>query len=172
MNRVTAGIPSLSPQKRVGIEDRFASVARQNFLTKERDSKRKAAVAKDAGRDTTKKQDQEGIRLTGYTISQRLSKLNPSLRFEVANADPTRMGVYYFDHTKKQRFYIGGFFREVNSEFETAITDKDGECTSTVPGWRTLLRRLISKGFISEPMAYIVFGPPSRQSERWFRAIA
>lgn len=170
--RVTAGIPSLSPQKRGTIDHGIASRARQNSLQAEREGKKLAAAAKDAGRDTTNKKQQEGIQLHGFVISERLKKLNHSLWFETAKADNTRIGVYYFDPTKQQRFYIGGFFRELNPEFETAILDKDGECKRTIPGWRTLLRRLISKGFISEPRAYVVFGPPSRQSERWFRAIA
>lgn len=172
MNRVTAGLASLTPQKRAGIDNSFASRARNNSVLAEREKRRLAAIAPDAGRDTTSKKQQEGIQLHGYVISERLRKLNPSLTFETAIADNTRLGVYYMDHAKKTRRYIGGFFREMNPEFETAVLDEQGECQRTIPGWRSLLRRLISKGFITEPKAFAVFGPPSRDSERWFRAIA
>lgn len=139
-------------------------------LYAESEGKRLDAVKPDAGRDTTDKEAQRGIELESSRIIGRLRKLNPNLWFEQSNADATKMGIYYLDPLAEGgRRFLCGFETGISPEFSVRLVDENGNFKSEKRGWRTVLSKLIRKGFISEVGAFALFGPPSRDSEFWYR---
>ena len=171
--RVTQRCPGLSPRER-DIRD-FSGVWReyQDSLTNERLAKQAAALAPDAGRDTTDPEQQKGIPLEGWRIAARLRRLNPNLHFELANASPRRLGIYILDPLADQgKRFLCGMQTEINPEFEIKLKDATGECTGTQRGWRSVIAKLIRAKVISEAGAFKLFGPPSRDSENWFYAVS
>lgn len=120
-----------------------------------------------ASRQTNRERNQ-GIPLEGWRIAARLQKLNPNLFFEVANADARNLGIYYLDPLAEGgRRFICGMYCDTNPEIETDVLDDKGECIRTIRGWRTVLSKLIRAKFITEAGTFRLFGPPSRDSERW-----
>ena len=164
--RVTAGIPGLLPEKRERADEFWAKRDYQHRLFADAEGRKQAAAAPDAGRPTHVKEAQRGIPLEGWLISSRLRKLNPNLHFEVSNADHTKLGVY-IRQPMQDKVFLVGMELETNPEFETRVVDDKGACVRTLRGWRTVLAKLIRAKVITEPGAFKLFGPPSRDSENW-----
>lgn len=174
--RVTAGIPSLSSKKRHTITDKALLKIYQASLVSEYRHNEETALAKDGSIENTMDWEQVvGIPLTGARLITRLRKLNNSLWFEPSKADPTKTGVYILKNDLKggqEKEYLAGFETEWNPEFSLRVTDTEGKAKGHIPGWRKTLMRLIRAGLISEPSAFKLFGPPSRESENWARFTA
>lgn len=170
--RVTAGIPSLTSDKRQAVTNKHLHRIYQDELVAEyRTNDEAARKPTDNQRPMTVAEAQRGIPLTSGQIIKRLIKLNSNLHFEVSKADGTKMGVYRKDpDPAKEPHYIAGFEVEMNNEFTMVkeVLVFGGETMPMkVPGWRDVLMKLIRTGLITEAGAYAMFGPPNRDSERW-----
>lgn len=166
--RVTAGIPSLTSERRMAITDAYLKRAYQTSLVSEYQANDDAAnQPRDAARPMNNWDAQVGIPLRSHQIIKRLRKLNPSLWFELSRADHNKTGIYIPNPVDGSLQYIVGMETEVNPEFTVTINDDNGNFQRMIPGWRRVLMRLIRAGFISESGANALFGPPNRDSERW-----
>lgn len=166
--RVTAGIPGLSPLIRDSTDYFHRQRDTQDAAFKQKEDRRKQAIAPDGQRDSTNREVQEGIPLHSSVIIWRLKQLNSNLWFEVSNSDVDKMGIYYLDpEAEEGKRFIVGMEREWSPEFTTVLHDERGECNGIAAGWRRAIMRLIRTRFISESGAYKLFGPPSRDSEKW-----
>lgn len=169
---MTAGIPGLLPFQRDEADKFWMKRDYQHGLQADRESRKQQAVKQDNGRDVTDKEQQQGIPLKGWLIAARLFKMNRNLYFELSKADPSILGIYHLDPSADEgRRHICGMAVEDNPEFEVAVTDATGECVRTIRGWRTVLSKLVRGRFITEAKTFSMFGPPSRDSENWARAI-
>ena len=144
-------------------KERDKAVARtRNAFRQSEDNKKKAAA------DVT----EGGLPLHSDTIIRRLMRLNPNLWFEVAHADKNRYGIYLLDPgAEGHRQFICGMPRGMCREYSSMRQTETGEVTDVVPGWRTILARLVRKRLIPEPAAVLLFGTPSVTSKRWQRAV-
>lgn len=170
-NSVTAGISSLSPEKRYALTKRqLDRVYQESLVQIQTQNDNLANAPKDGARSMTDWQAQVGITLKAHQIERRLRKLNPSLWFQRSNSDPTKTGVYYRGKDGKLQF-ICGMESDINPEFTVTVNDDQGQFKKMIPGWRRVLMRLIRAKFITEPGANVQFGPPNRDSERWMRFV-
>lgn len=171
--RVTSGIPSLSPEKRHDITERQLLRVYQAGCQQEYRSNEEKALAPDGAiEDVTDYQQVVGIPLMGARIMGRLRKLNHNLYFERSNADPGKTGVYILRNDFKggqEKHFICGMETDLNPEFTVRVVGDDGSPKAIISGWRRMLMRLIRAGIISEPQSHALFGPPSRDSENWAR---
>ncbi len=165
--RVTQGIPSLSSERRYAITERQLKRLYQQALVDEYTANDQAANAPtDGARPMTDRAAQAGIPLQAHQIERRLRKLNPNLWFERSKADPQKTGIY-LRKPDGELMFIVGMEAEMNPEFTITVNDEQGNFKKMIPGWRRILMRLIRGKFVSETKAYIAFGPPNRDSERW-----
>ena len=176
--RMTAGIPSLLPGRRRKMDTvvRTRHVDSQNLRQQyERDF---ATTAPDGERPVTSLEAQLGKPLTSQQVIALLSRLNPSLHFEVSLADSTKMGIYRLSPEGKQ-FVCGmerGFMPEFSvrhaEEIEMPDPDLKGgkvkvrRITRETRGWRTVLARLIHSGIVRQVDAEQCF-PMGRDSRNW-----
>lgn len=171
--RVTAGIPGLSPEKRRDITEDGLMRAYQSALQQDyRSNEEKALESDGAIDDVTDYEQVVGIPLVGARIIGRLRKLNNNLYFERSNADPSKTGVYVLQNDFKggqEKVFLCGMETDINPEFSVRILDAEGKPKGIISGWRRVLMRLIRAGLISESRAHALFGPPSRDSENWAR---
>ena len=171
--KVTAGLPSLSPDKRRDLTEHQLRRAYQLACVAEfRENERKALAADGEIEDVSDWAQVVGIPLQGWRICARLKKLNHNLWFERSTADPTKLGVYMLKNDFKggqNREFLLGMQAEENPEFTLRVKNDDGTPKAIIPGWRRTLMRLIRKSIITESGAYAMFGPPSRGSENWAR---
>ena len=173
--RVTAGIPSLSSERRHQITDRGLMKAYQKALLQDYEGKRADALTSDNGADTTDAEQMAGMVLTGRRIMVRLKRLNPNLWFERSNSDSSKTGIYILRNDLKggqEKHFLCGMETELNPEFSIRVVDEEGKPKGIVSGWRRVLMRLIRANIISEASAFRLFGPPSRDSENWARFTA
>lgn len=167
--RVTAGIPALSSEKRRDITEASLMRVYQESLQAEYRLNEASALAKDGSIENTMDWEQVvGIPLTGARLIGRLRKLNSNLYFEQSKGDPTKTGVYILNEGRHKEFMVG-METEWNPEFSLRVVDDEGKPKGIVSGWRRVLSRLIRAKLISEPAAFKLFGPPSRDSENWAR---
>lgn len=170
--RVTAGLPSLSSEKRRDITEAGLRHIYQRALQAEYRNNEDSALAKDGSIvDTTDWEQVVGIPLTGARLITRLRKLNHNLYFEQSKADPTKTGVYILNEGRHKEFMVG-METEWNPEFSLRVTDDQGKAKGLISGWRRVLSRLIRSRVINETAAFRLFGPPSRESENWARFTA
>lgn len=162
-NRVTAGLPSLSPQKRYARDYRGVMRDYQEALIHDAQEKEQAASAPDADHPTTLLEAQVGRPFTGQEIAARLLKLNSNLLFERSLAAPDKMGIYL---GARKRFLFG-FEYGYSPEFSVRHVDDKGQFVRETRGWRTVLMRLIRQQLISPGGATRLFGLPSRTSRNW-----
>jgi hypothetical protein len=171
--RITAGLPSLTSDKRREITERQLSIAYTRALTGIAREREEAALASDGSIDDVSDWEQiVGIALQGWQVCARLKKLNSNLWFERSNADPNILGIYRLKNDFKggqAKEYLCGIQAELNSEFALRIKNDDGTPKGIIPGWRNALMRLIRTNVITEAGAFAMFGPPSRESENWAR---
>lgn len=160
---------AVSPEERFRKDREGFKRDYQRALFNDSESKRKAAVAPDGHRPTSEYEAQKGIELTCEQICLRLRKCaNYPLWFEVANADKTKMGIYHLDPSAEGgRRFICGFERGKSPEFSVREVDDEGNFKREIRGWRTVLSKLIRKGFISKAKSDALFGPPTRDSHNW-----
>ena len=145
------------------VKQRDKAVARtRNAFQQSEDKKKQATADLSDG----------GLPLHSDTIIRRLMKLNKNLWFEVAHADKNRYGIYLLDPgVEEHRQFICGMPRGMCREYSAMRQTEAGEITDVVPGWRTVLARLVRKRLISEPAAVLLFGTPSVTSKRWQQAV-
>lgn len=170
--RATAGVPSLSSEKRREITETQLLRIYQRECAREYAQNEANALADDNGADTTSWEQMVGLPLIGARIITRLRRLNSNLWFEASNSDHTKTGVYILKNDFKggqTKEFICGMETELNPEFSVRVTDEAGKAKGIISGWRRVLMRLIRGGFITEPGAFALFGPPSRDSENWAR---
>jgi hypothetical protein len=170
--RVTAGLPSLSSQKRRDITEQQLKHIYQKACQGEYNRNEANALASDGAIDDVTDWEQTvGIPLVGARIINRLRKLNSNLWFEPSNADHTKTGVYVLKNVMgvSVKQYICGMETDLNPEFSVRITDDEGRAKGIIGGWRRVLMRLIRDRIISKYAAETMFGPPSRGSENWAR---
>ena len=171
--RVTAGLPSLSPDKRREVTEEQLRYAYQKACQNEYKRNEEAALASDGDmEDTSNWEEIVGIPLEGWKICARLKKLNPNLWFERSNAAPSQLGVYLLKNDFKggqNREFLCGMEAELSPEFSLRVKNPDGTAKGIIPGWRRVLMKLIRKNIITESGAHAIFGPPSRGSENWAR---
>ena len=171
--RVTAGIPSLSPEKRRDITERQLTYLYQKACQNEYKKNEADALASDGDIDDVSDWQQVvGIPLEGWKICARLKKLNSNLWFEQSNAAPNQIGIYILKNDFKggqDKEFLCGMESEINPEFTMRVKNEDGTPKGILPGWRRVLMRLIRKNIITEYAAYAIFGPPSRGSDNWAR---
>lgn len=171
--RVTAGIPSLDSSRRRDItEYHLRQIYQQSLQAEYRGNEEKATSPDGDLSDVTDWEQVVGIPLTGARLATRLHKLNPSLWFEQSNSDPAKSAVYHLKNDLKgglTKEFICGYETEWNPEFSLRVVDDEGKAKGIISGWRRLLAKLIRARLISEPKAFTIFGPPSRDSENWAR---
>lgn len=171
--RVTAGLPSLSPEKRREVTESQLRYAYQKACQNEYKHNEETALAPDGAIDDVSDWGQVvGIALQGWQVCARLKKLNSNLWFERSNASPDQLGIYLLKNDFKggqAKEFLCGMQAELNPEFSLRVKNDDGTPKGIIPGWRRVLMRLIRKNIITEHGAFAIFGPPSRESENWAR---
>lgn len=201
LGRVTAGIPSLDSPKRSGIAESEAAKVYHEQIHAETESKREDSVAPDGERERTIAENSKGKEWDSKKLQARLQKLASangcSLHFIRPPAAMSQVGVYLIvpvtpDEDNGLR-YIGGFNADIPvKEFdwicvrEKVVRDRHGvahltrEQCSGCPkcrflgcerGWRPMLFRLLEAGIITRTQAES-FGPPSKDSLNWKRALS
>ncbi len=172
--KVSAGLPSLSSEKRDAITEHGLRQVYQKALQQEYKSNEDSATASDGAiDDVTDYEKVVGMPLSGPRIITRLRRLNHNLWFEPSKADSSKTGVYVIKNIMgvQTTEFICGMETEINPEFSVRILDHQGKPKGIIAGWRRLLMRLIRQGLVSEPRAFALFGPPSRDSENWARFV-
>lgn len=171
--KVTAGLPSLSSEKRYQITEFGLNQVYQKALQAEYCRNEQTALQSDGAiEDTTDWEQVVGMPLTGARIMARLKRLNSQLWFERANADSNKTGVYVLRPDLKggmEKVFLCGMETEINPEYSVRVVDNEGKAKGIISGWRRVLGRLIEAKLITEPRAYALFGPPSRDSQNWAR---
>jgi hypothetical protein len=174
--KVTAGVPSLSPQKRREVTENQLRLLYQRACQKEYGKNEADALAPDGAMEDTSDWEQiVGIPLEGWKVAARLKKLNRNLWFERSKAAPEQLGIYLLKNDGKggqDKEFLCGMQAEDSPEFTLRVKNDDGTPKGIIPGWRRVLMRLIRKNIITESGAYAMFGPPSRDSENWARFTA
>jgi hypothetical protein len=169
--RVTGGIPSLSPEKRRDVTEAQLRYIYQKACQNEYRKNEQTALAPDGSMEDVTDWDQiVGIPLEGWKVCARLKRLNPNLWFEPSKAAPDQTGIYLLKNDFKggqTKEFLCGIPTEICPEFALRVVNPDGSPKGIVPGWRRALMRLIRARVISESAAYSIFGPPSRDSENW-----
>jgi hypothetical protein len=183
--RITAGLPSLSPEKRQRIETQKKSRAmdQENLVAA---IKRMEATVPDDGGVSTSSVEQWGRPLHCSQVMQVLRRVNPALHFEESSWGI--MGIYHLRNVNGEQVkrFICGMERGMMPEFSIRhrITEKVPD--PTVPGhwldvpkfeketrgWRTVLARLLRVGLISLPAIERAFAPSrGRSSQTWQGAV-
>src|SRR5688572_20068970 len=96
-NRITAGLPAVTPESRSIVDERAKTRAISRDAIVQQQRADAASVATDGGLDTTNALAQMGRPLTASQVMERLRKCNPNFWFERAIADSALMGVYVIE---------------------------------------------------------------------------
>jgi hypothetical protein len=193
--RVTAGLPLDSSQR----FQHDAELVSRDFVHKlDAEHKRtvKLATEKDGDRPINDKDACRGITLLPDTFISKLSRLNRKLRFMRSETIPSQMMCCVsvpisVDHPKGLR-YIGGFAADrpisemgyfctttrmmrAREGFLEEVTEPCKGCIDCMflgqlPGWRTLIERLVQNLVISRGQAERAFGTPSIDSRNLQRS--
>ena len=175
---MTAGIPSLMPDKRRkwDVVTKTRHTDSQNL--RDQIAKDSLTTAPDGDRPVTSLASQLGRPMTSQQVIEKLKKLNSSLHFEVSIADSTKVGIYRLSPEGKK--FICGMERGFMPEFsvrhgeDIEIPDPDlrggsvkaRRITRETRGWRTVLARLVRAGLVrlSDVERCFAFG---RDSKNW-----
>lgn len=165
---VTAGLPSLLPEKRAAISYRLRQRAKSQHMAAEAAKQDQSLTSPDGKRPTTDYAAQAGLELYPAEIIKRLLRLNSQLYFEPSMHDSTLMGVYLLDPEAEggKRFMCGMYRERKMPEFTVKQTTADGTFNPTI-GWRYVLMKLIRARVISKERATVLFGSPNRDSQHW-----
>lgn len=171
--KVTAGLPSLSPERRDYVtEYQLKQIFQRECETQVR-TREKACVEPDGAiEDVTDWDEVVGIPLMGSTLAIRLKRLNPNLWFELSNCDHSKTGVYILKNDFKgglEKEHICGMETDINPEFSVRVVNEKKQPKGIISGWRRLLMTLIRAKHVSESQVFALFGPPSRDSQNWAR---
>ena len=169
-NKVTAGIPGLSPDVRNAIDGFWRKKDTQKTIMEGVNSKIEEAKAPDNGRDRTVAQ---GRFIGGDEFIRKLRILAPGLVCERSINAPERFGIYKINHSADRGMEYLGVSGEYDPmpEFDV-IGFRDEEKLQPYilrRGWRTILARLIRLKAVGSGRVERVFGLPSVDSERWHR---
>lgn len=171
--KVTAGLPSLSPERRDYItEYQLKQIFQRECETEVRTKENSCVESDGAIADVTNWDEVVGNPLPGTTISIRLKRMNPNLWFETSNCDDSKTGVYILKNDfqgGQVKEFVCGMETYLNPEFSVRIVDDKGAAKGIISGWRRVLMKLISAKLITESKAFTLFGPPSRDSQNWAR---
>jgi hypothetical protein len=163
LGRVTAGLPSLDPQRRASTLANERK--REKLKAAEQDGLRKKeqAVAADGGRPRTVLEACLGNALTGEQVTKRLRSLNSNLIFENHPTMRDRICVSIHDPKmpEKKRF-ICGMERGYAPEFSVLDEETGSEKKR---GYWTVIYKLIKERLITKAGAERVFGVP--HSKNW-----
>lgn len=175
--KVTAGIPSLTPAKRQAIDTTVRTRAQTEILLSEKLRKDSDTVAPDGGIPTTSAEAQLGRPLFAAQVCERLRRCNSNFYFEVSKHDSTKMGIYILEPAGKR--HICGMEAGIMPEFSVRHTryeevPLDGEIKKILTfadetrGWRTVLARLLRARLITEAQVQQHFAPTKgRDSKNW-----
>ncbi len=175
----------------------LATQRRRTELLKRQDDQRRAlranidskevTVAKDGDLTTTSLSEQLGQPLSSAEFIRRLERMNQKFVFEVANADPSKMGIYVIENRRQptghmeqvKRFVTGmqrGFMpeRSVRHMRKERVADPDIQgAWRTVDvfyketrGWRTVLKTLLRERLITQGQIDRYF-PVNLNSKNW-----
>lgn len=165
---------------------REQEIERQANALQEAESKRLAAVAGlDGGVDTTSMQAQLGRPLSRQQIIDRLSRLNPRLRFMQSVKYPDIGAVYHFDGVTNlddvlysgMRHIVGMEWTGLSPEFTVRKVAEDKfkvkRMVGQIRGWRMVLQRLIKERLITVEGAEREFAiSQGRSSQRWYELLS
>lgn len=167
-----------------------AQRAKHDAIAEEVDSKRLQAIAADGVRPTTDAQAQMGHIMRGEDVRKKLRKLNSNFHFEVSTADPSRVGIYLRDGVSnmetpshKGLLFLMGMEKDLCPEFSVRFTkeerywntEKDKEDTREIfagemRGWRTVIARLLRRGFFMHADMLREF-PDTDRSKNWHQLV-
>lgn len=174
--KVTAGIPSLSPEKRREVtEDQLRRIYQKACQNEYRKNEEDALAPDGAIEDTSDWDQVAGITMEGWRVCARLKKLNSKLWFERSINAPDHLGIYVLKNDfqgGQEKEFICGLPAEMAPEFTLKVKNEDGTAKGKIPGWRGAVMKLIRARLITAESAFRVFGPPSRESENWARFTA
>lgn len=194
--RVTAGIPSLDSPQRFQHDTELVSKDFAKKLDAERVRSVKLAIEKDGERPIDDKDACRGVTLLPDTFISKLSRLNRKLRFMRSETVPSQMmccvGVPISEDHPKGLRYIGGFAADrpisemgyfctktftmrTREGFLEEVTEPCNGCPECMflrqlPGWRTLLERLVQNRIITRYQVEKAFGAPSIDSRNLQRS--
>lgn len=174
LGRVTAGIPSLSPEKRHDITEKaLLSLYHRACVQESVDNESKTKAA-DGGMDVRNAEQRAGRLIPGWKFAiemQKMAAANGRFLFvEPSKWVPNTVGLYSLD-SNREKFIAASFPMEIVTEFFVCITDDAGMTKGHLPGWRTVGMKLIRQGFIRESQFHQKYGAPSHSSERWQKAV-
>lgn len=194
--RVTQGIPALDSSARFQHDRELVSRDSAQKLNAERRRTSALAIEKDGERPINDKDACRGVTLLPDAFISKLSRLNRKLRFMRSETVPSQMMCCVSvpiseDHPKGLR-YIGGFAADrpiselgyfcttsrmmrTREGFLEEVTEPCKGCTDCMflgqlPGWRTLLERLVQNRIITRGQAERAFGTPSIDSRNLQRS--
>lgn len=188
--RVTAGLPALSPALRSQREafERTRFMNRMNL--RDKISREEHCTSPDGAVDTTNAEQQLGRPLTCKEITKRLKRCNQNFVFERSKADGTKMGIYIVEtrpdavtgFVSTQRRFVCGMEFGISPEFsirhyeDEKIPDPEVEghwriikhFKKETRGWRTVLMRLMKERLITEAQVNQHFETAAgRDSRNW-----
>ena len=118
----------------------------------------------DGSADVANGAEQQGRRLSRAEVVRRITKLNPNIWYEQSTRYPEQGGLYIHDEASPygKRMIVGFPHGSVN-EFSTVMTkpalipdltvalhwQKIEKVDSRVPGWRTVLYKLLVEGLLT-----------------------
>jgi hypothetical protein len=181
--RVTAGLPSLTPDLRGAISRVRLSreVSRQRLL--DHISRESSTTAPDGAIDTTSPEQQAGIPLFVAEMKRRLLLCNANFHFEQSIAFPDKMGIYIIENRDglTEKRFVCGMMNSVMPERSIRVpkskdvpsTNGDGVWQAIgvidveIRGWRTVLAMLLRSKLITQIQIDKHWPLSSGQSQNW-----
>lgn len=162
--KVTAGLPSLLPEKRAAIHNQQRMSHKRDSLIAEAEGKKKEAGASDGERKRTLK-DASGWWLSTEEFIRRLSKLTSVLFFLPTSGFKDRLSIYrQTSNPEHPLVYVGAVHKDKIPEF--SVFDEKTHAVKMM-GWRTVLLRLVTSKIITQSAVETTFGPPRASSKNW-----
>jgi hypothetical protein len=163
--RVTAGVPSLLPEKRAAISNKQRMAFKRDALIGDAEAKKKKAGEGDGNRSRTLK-DASGMWLNTDEFFKRLFRLKSNTFYcEPTNGYKDRVTIYRLtNNPENPKVYVGAVHKDKIPEF--SIFDKEKHSVKFM-GWRTVLLRLITAKIITQAAVETTFGPPRATSKNW-----
>ena len=150
-------------------------------------------TATDGGADVTNPQQQLGRGMTREAVMAKLQQLNPNLLYEQSRNYPKFGGIYFDDRSvdpitqapvgKRQ---LCGIPHEIVAEFDVRLVLNEDvpdpaqplnwitvpKIDGHIPGWRSTIMKLATKGYISLGAAENLFEVhKGRSSQKWQQAV-
>lgn len=174
VNKITAGIPGLSPEYREAVSSNEKNKQLHEDAAREALMKSDAAIEDDGGADTTNLLSQMGRGMDSGEVIRRLRKLNSNLIFEVAKSYPEYTGIYVMDRTPEGvpfKRHICAMQTVFSPEFSVRHSKDTGmgkQFSHETRGWRTVGLRLVRAGLINLTAFEKAFAiTQGRSSKNW-----